>query len=64
LAKIWKYKATPKKMKSVNGSEGRGEGNSCPVAFSVGQLGQHLVNTMQKITPIFLHLPVLAQDSG
>jgi hypothetical protein len=33
-------------------------------AFFVGQLGQHLVNNMQKITPIFLHFPALAQNSN
>jgi hypothetical protein len=41
-----------------------GEGKKAgPVAFFVGQLGQHLVNTMQKKTPIFLRFPALAQNS-
>jgi hypothetical protein len=35
-----------------------------PAAFSFVQIGQHLVNTMQKITHIFLHFPALTQNSG
>jgi hypothetical protein len=46
---------------AVNFGEGKKAG---PAAFFVGQLGQHLVNTMQKITPIFLHFPALAQNGS
>ena len=53
-------KQSVKMGKSVNGSKAGRGGNAGQRHFP----GQHLVNTMQKITPIFLHFPALAHNGS